>query len=187
VVGSLAAVLHSSRPTDHPPIRHSRWDRKTGLSASDHPLFLTRKGNHQPKTATPQRSRGEKSLAIYRDLALTDVSDEYEQAMRIVSGPLMLNDRLMGLYGCKGRFDGVGGPKMRPVLSREIIKGEQQFFVFFQAVGRFWVLGLVTGDEVIIGSQSGFLGRRQAGADSALHAPAQWLPPRPQRKRSILA
>jgi hypothetical protein len=31
------------------------------------------------------------------------------------------------------------------MLSREVIKGEQPFFVFFQAVGCFWVLGLVTG------------------------------------------
>ena len=56
-----AAVLHSSRPTDHPPIRRSRWDRKTGLSASvsasDH-HFSDPQRNHQPKTATAQRSRG---------------------------------------------------------------------------------------------------------------------------------
>src|SRR5258706_138890 len=49
---------------------------------------------------------------------------------------------------------------MRPVLSWEVIKGEQPFFVFFQTVGRSWVLGLVTGDELIIGFQSGFSGRR---------------------------
>jgi hypothetical protein len=36
----------------------------------------------EPKTATAQRSRGGESLAIYRDLALADVSGEYEQAMR---------------------------------------------------------------------------------------------------------
>jgi hypothetical protein len=47
------------------------------------------------------------------------------------------------------------------MLSRKVVKGEQPFFVFFQAVGCFWVLGLVTGDELIIGCQSGFSGRRQ--------------------------
>src|SRR5260221_5416867 len=50
---------------------------------------------------------------------------------------------------------------MGPVLSREVIKGEQPLFVFFQAVGCFWVLGLVTGDELIISLQSGFSCRRQ--------------------------
>jgi hypothetical protein len=33
----------------------------------------------------------ENSLAIYPDLALADVSDEYEQAMRNVSGRVMLS------------------------------------------------------------------------------------------------
>jgi hypothetical protein len=59
-----AAVLHSSRPTDRPPIRRSRWDRKKGLSASvsasDH-HFSDPQRNHQPKTATAQRRGGEKS------------------------------------------------------------------------------------------------------------------------------
>jgi hypothetical protein len=55
------AVLDSSRPTDRPPIRRGCWDRKTGLSASfsasDH-HFSDPQRNHQPKTATAQRSRG---------------------------------------------------------------------------------------------------------------------------------
>jgi hypothetical protein len=37
---------------------------------------------------------------------------------------------------------------MGPVLGREVVKGEQPFFVFLQALGRFWILGLVTGDEL---------------------------------------
>jgi len=41
-----------------------------------------------------------------------------------------------------------------PVLGREVIKGEQPFFVLLQARDRFWELGLVTGDELIIGFQS---------------------------------
>ena len=36
-------------------------------------------------SSTAQRSRGGESLAIYRDLALADVSGEYEQAMLIGS------------------------------------------------------------------------------------------------------
>src|SRR5271157_2401447 len=50
----------------------------------------------------------------------------------------------------KVEFDG-GGARMGPVLGWEVIKSEQPFFVFFQALGGFWVLGLVTGDELIIG------------------------------------
>ena len=50
---------------------------------------------------------------------------------------------------------------MGPVLGREVIKGEQPFFVLLQARGRFWELGLVTGDELIIGFQSSFSGGRQ--------------------------
>jgi hypothetical protein len=60
----------------------------------------------------------------------------------------------------KGGFYRVGGSQMRPVLGWEVIKSKQPFFVFFQAVGRFWVLGLVTGDELIIGFQSSFSGGR---------------------------
>jgi hypothetical protein len=29
---------------------------------------------------------------------------------------------------------------------QEVVKGEQPFFVFLQALGRFWILRLVTGD-----------------------------------------
>jgi integrase/recombinase XerD len=44
--------------------------------------FLTRKGIISPKLQLLSGHAEEKSLAIYRDLALADVSDEYEQAMR---------------------------------------------------------------------------------------------------------
>jgi len=44
--------------------------------------FLTRKGNISPKLQLLSGHAEEKSLAIYRDLALADVSGEYEQAMR---------------------------------------------------------------------------------------------------------
>src|SRR6266404_1138117 len=66
---------------------------------------------------------------------------------------------------------------MRPVLSREVIKGEQPFFVFFQTVGRSWVLGLVTGDELIIGFQSGFSGRRLIHFVDQLFGAAGATPP----------
>jgi hypothetical protein len=52
--------------------------------------FLTRKGIISPKLQLLSGHAEEKSLAIYRDLALADVSDEYEEAMRSFSGPLML-------------------------------------------------------------------------------------------------
>ena len=44
--------------------------------------FLTRKGIISPKLQLLSGHAEEKSLAIYRDLALADVSAEYEQAMR---------------------------------------------------------------------------------------------------------
>jgi site-specific recombinase XerD len=44
--------------------------------------FLNRKGIISPKLQLLSGHAEEKSLAIYRDLALADVSDEYEQAMR---------------------------------------------------------------------------------------------------------
>jgi integrase/recombinase XerD len=44
--------------------------------------FLTRKGIISPKLHLLTGHAEEKSLAIYRDLALADVSGEYEQAMR---------------------------------------------------------------------------------------------------------
>src|ERR1700758_2361739 len=50
---------------------------------------------------------------------------------------------------------------MGPVLGREVVKGEQPFFVFLQALGRFWILRLVTGDELVVSCQSRFAGRRQ--------------------------
>ena len=50
---------------------------------------------------------------------------------------------------------------MRPMLGREIVKGKQYFFIFVQAFAGFWEFALVTGDELIVGRQSGFAGRRQ--------------------------
>jgi integrase/recombinase XerD len=44
--------------------------------------FLTRKGIISPKLQLLSGHAEEKNLAIYRDLALADVSAEYEQAMR---------------------------------------------------------------------------------------------------------
>jgi integrase/recombinase XerD len=44
--------------------------------------FLSRKGIISPKLQLLSGHAEEKSLAIYRDLALTDVSAEYEEAMR---------------------------------------------------------------------------------------------------------
>jgi integrase/recombinase XerD len=44
--------------------------------------FLTRQGIISPKLQLLSGHAEENSLAIYRDLALADVSDEYEQAMR---------------------------------------------------------------------------------------------------------
>jgi len=44
--------------------------------------FLTRKGIISPKLQLLSGHAEENSLAIYRDLALADVSDEYEHAMR---------------------------------------------------------------------------------------------------------
>ena len=44
--------------------------------------FLTRKGIISPKLQLLSGHAEEKSLAIYRDLALADVSSEYEEAMR---------------------------------------------------------------------------------------------------------
>ncbi len=44
--------------------------------------FLTKEGIISPKLQLISGHADKKSLAIYRDLALTDVSDEYEQAMK---------------------------------------------------------------------------------------------------------
>jgi hypothetical protein len=50
---------------------------------------------------------------------------------------------------------------MRPMLGREIVKSKQHFFIFVQAFAGFWEFDLVTGDELIVGRQSGFASRRQ--------------------------
>jgi hypothetical protein len=54
--------------------------------------FLTRKGIISPKLQLLSGHAEEKSLAIYRDLALADVSPEYQEAMRAF--PV----RLRGIY-----------------------------------------------------------------------------------------
>ena len=64
-------------------------------------------------------------------------------------------------YGSKGRFDRIGGAQVRPVLGRKVVKSEQPFLVFFQALGRFWILRSVTLDELLVSCQSRFAGRRQ--------------------------
>jgi hypothetical protein len=40
---------------------------------------------------------------------------------------------------------------MWPMLGWEVVKGKQDFFIFFQAFTGFWEFDLVTGDELIIG------------------------------------
>ena len=47
------------------------------------------------------------------------------------------------------------------MLGREIVKGKEHFFIFFQALAGFCGFDLVTGDELIVGCQSCFAGRRQ--------------------------
>ena len=47
------------------------------------------------------------------------------------------------------------------MLGREIVKGKQYFFIFVQAFAGFGEFALVTGNELIVGCQSGFAGRRQ--------------------------
>ena len=50
---------------------------------------------------------------------------------------------------------------MRPMLGGKAIEGRQDFFIFLQAFANFWDFDLVTGDELIVGCQSCFSGRRQ--------------------------
>ena len=50
---------------------------------------------------------------------------------------------------------------MRPMLGWEVIKGKEHFFIFRQAFAGFWEFDLVTGEELIVGRQSGFASRRQ--------------------------
>src|SRR5260370_38938394 len=49
----------------------------------------------------------------------------------------------------KGRFDRIGGAQMRPVPGREVVKSKEPIFVFLQPLGRFWILGLIAGNELI--------------------------------------
>jgi hypothetical protein len=78
------AVIHSSRPTDHPPAAAAGIEKRVYPQLFRHQIitFLTRKGIISPKLQLLSGHAEEKSLAMYRDLALADVSDEYEQAMR---------------------------------------------------------------------------------------------------------
>src|SRR6516164_8864878 len=50
---------------------------------------------------------------------------------------------------------------MRPMLGWEVIEGKQDFFIFLQAFAGLRKFDLVTGDELIVGCQSRFTGRRQ--------------------------
>src|ERR1700722_5165632 len=50
---------------------------------------------------------------------------------------------------------------MWPVLGWEVVKAKQRFFIFCQAFAGFREFDLVTGDELIVGCQSGFASRRQ--------------------------
>jgi len=50
---------------------------------------------------------------------------------------------------------------MRPMLSRKVVKGKQDRFIFLQAFAGFWEFGLETGEELIVGRQSCFASRRQ--------------------------
>jgi hypothetical protein len=61
------------------------WHERKHLFLFRHQIitFLTRKGIISPKLHLLSGQAEEKSLAIYRDLALADVSDEYEQALRL--------------------------------------------------------------------------------------------------------
>jgi len=45
--------------------------------------------------------------------------------------------------------------------AREVVKGKQDFFIFLHSFAGFMEFGLVTGDELIVGCQSCFAGRRQ--------------------------
>jgi hypothetical protein len=47
------------------------------------------------------------------------------------------------------------------MLGREVVKGEQDFFIFLQAFAGFWELDLETGEELIKGCQSCFASRSQ--------------------------
>ena len=47
------------------------------------------------------------------------------------------------------------------MLGRKIVKGKQHLFIFVQAFAGFGEFALVTGDELIVGRQSGFASRRQ--------------------------
>src|SRR5260370_33785977 len=50
---------------------------------------------------------------------------------------------------------------MRPMLGWKVIEGKQDFFIFLQTFAGLWKFDLVTGDELFVGCQSCFAGRRQ--------------------------
>lgn len=68
--------------------RSDLFHRRPAQIVFEHQIitFLTRKGMISPKLQLLSGHTEEKSLAIYRDLALTDVWPEYEEAMRTLSG-----------------------------------------------------------------------------------------------------
>jgi hypothetical protein len=51
----------------------------------------------------------------------------------------------------KGGFNRVGGSQVRPGFGREVVKGEEDGFIFFQAMARFGVFELVVGEEAVVG------------------------------------
>ncbi len=69
---------------------------------------------------------------------------------------------------------------MRPMLGREVVKGKQDFLIFLQALAGLREFSPVTGDELIIGGQSCFAGRRQVHfmdqlLGLALNAPGHFI------------
>jgi integrase/recombinase XerD len=72
-----SAKLSSNTPTDL-VLKNEFIHIYSGIKS-----FLTRKGIISPKLQLLSGHSEEKSLAIYRDLALADVADEYESAMQM--------------------------------------------------------------------------------------------------------
>jgi site-specific recombinase XerD len=89
---STSRALHSWRLRDPQPdsAEADEYAAAAGIEKRVYPhlfqhqiiTFLTRKGIISPKLQLLSGHAEEKSLAIYRDLALADVSADYEQAMR---------------------------------------------------------------------------------------------------------
>jgi hypothetical protein len=49
---------------------------------------------------------------------------------------------------------------MRPVLGREIVESKQRFLILLKTFAGFGEFDLITGNELFVGCQSGFAGRR---------------------------